>query len=135
MNIDAKDTMLGRVASYAAKQALNGENVVIFNCELAMISGKRYNIMERYHKKVERGDPFHGAFYPRVPREFFRRTIRGMLPYAQPRGREAYKRIKCFVGMPERFKNEKMEIVEKANIKKIKNIVCMSVKELCRSLK
>ena len=45
--IDGANATLGRLASYAAKQALNGENINIFNCELAMISGKRYNIMER----------------------------------------------------------------------------------------
>lgn len=135
MNIDAKNLLLGRIASFAAKQALLGENINIVNCELAVISGKRQDILERYYEKHERGDPFHGAYFPRIPRNLVRRTIRGMLPYAQPRGRDAYKRIKCYSGIPESLKNEKLETIEKAHAKKIKSISYISVKELCRGLK
>ncbi len=135
MNIDAKDLILGRLASFAAKQALLRENINIVNCELAVISGRKKDILKKYQVKAERGDPFHGPYFPRISRELVRRTIRGMLPYAQPRGREAYKRIKCYTGTPEKIKSEKIETIEKANVKKIKNIAYTSVKELCKGLK
>ncbi len=135
MNIDAKNLLLGRLASFVAKQVLLGENVNVVNCELAMISGKKKNILDRYKQKVQRGDPHHGPFFPRIPRDLVRRTIRGMLPWRQSRGREAYKRLRCFVGMPERFKNEKFEEIKKAGVTKIQDTSFTSVKELCKNLK
>jgi ribosomal protein L13 len=43
-----------------------------------------------------------------------KRTIRGMIPYQKPRGRAAYKRLRCHVGIPEELKKEKAEIFEEA---------------------
>lgn len=133
MNIDAKNLVLGRVCAYAAKQALLGENVNVVNCELAVISGKRNMILNRYRRKVERGDPHHGPFFPRNVRDLVRRTIRGMLPWRQARGREAYKRVKCFLRVPEKYKE--LETIENANVKRIKNTSYITVKELSESLK
>lgn len=135
MNIDAKNLLLGRVASFAAKQVLLGEKVNIVNCELAVISGKKNNILKRYEAKIQRGDPHHGPFFPRTPKHLVRRTIRGMLPWGQARGREAYKRLKCFTGIPERFQNEKFEDIKDINVKKIRDTSYISVKRLCEDLK
>ena len=135
MNIDAKNLILGRLCTFAAKQVLLGENVNVFNCEQAVVSGKKKMIIKRYKQKVERGDPHHGPFIPKVPDKLVRRTIRGMLPWKQTRGREAYKKVMCYRGIPEKFKDEKMETVEKANIKKITDTNFMSMKELCERLK
>lgn len=135
MNIDAKNMILGRLAAFAAKQALQGKEINIFNCESAIISGKKKDILRRYKMKMERGHPYHGPFYPRTANRLVRRTIRGMLPFKQARGVEAYKRIKCFIGVPEEFKKEKMEDVKGANAEKLKDIGYINVRELCRDLK
>ena len=37
---------------------------------------------------------------PILPDDILRRTIRKMLPYKKPKGREAFKRVKVFVGNP-----------------------------------
>ena len=42
--IDGTDATLGRLASYAAKQALQGEEIVVLNCEKVIITGKRKSI-------------------------------------------------------------------------------------------
>ena len=39
--IDADNLILGRMATTAAKSALAGENVVIVNCEKAIVTGKK----------------------------------------------------------------------------------------------
>ena len=135
MNINSNNLILGRMAAFTAKQLLLGEKVNIINCELAVISGKRKNILERYYKRYERGDPHHGPYFPRNPRDLVRRTIRGMLPWQQSRGREAFKRLRCYVGMPERFKKEKVEDLKKMNVSKISGTGFISVKELCKELK
>ena len=41
MLIDSKNIILGRLASFAAKHALLGENVDIVNCESAVITGNK----------------------------------------------------------------------------------------------
>ena len=38
--IDAKGHLVGRMASYVAKQIQQGQKVVIVRCESALISGK-----------------------------------------------------------------------------------------------
>ena len=118
------------MAALAAKQALLGEPVNVYNSDLVVISGKKKDILKRYEAKVRRGDPHHGPYFPRVPRLIVRRTIRGMLPFKQARGRDAYKLVKCFSGA-----GEKMETIERANVKKIHNTNYMTVKELCKHLK
>ena len=64
-----------------------------------------------------------------------RRMIRGMLPHKQGKGKLALKRIKCYKGIPEEFKNKKLETIEKANIAKIQNLRYLSIGQICQSLK
>ena len=46
--VDAKDSILGRVAAYVAKQALKGEEVAVVNCNKIIISGKKKSIKEEF---------------------------------------------------------------------------------------
>ena len=41
--IDGKNTVLGRLASFAAKEALKGEEIVVLNCEQVIITGNKKN--------------------------------------------------------------------------------------------
>ena len=135
MIIDAKNLIAGRVGGYAAKKALLGEEVSIVNAELAVITGNKKNILGKYKAQDDRGEPFHGPFLPKLPDRFFRRIIRGMLPYKLGRGKDAFKRIKCYTGIPEEFKDKKMETIEKAHFKKIKKLKYLTIGELCKLLK
>ena len=49
--IDGKGARLGRLASYAAKEALKGEEITILNCEQIIISGNKKNIEQSFHEK------------------------------------------------------------------------------------
>ena len=135
MIIDAKDLIAGRIATVAAKKALLGEEVSIVNAELAVITGRKKNIMEKYKARANRGNPHHGPFQPKTPDKMLRRMIRGMLPHKQGKGKLALKRIKCYKGIPEEFKNKKLETIEKANIAKIQNLRYLSIGQICQSLK
>ena len=53
MIIDASGTMLGRLASYAAKQVLNGNEIVIVNAEKAVISGRKQRIINDFKQRLE----------------------------------------------------------------------------------
>ena len=123
--IDAKDTILGRLASYAAKRALEGEEVKIVNAEYIVISGNKENIISKYRDRVERGDRYKGPFYPRMPDRIVRRAIRGMLPYKKDRGRKAFKRVMVYLGVPDDLKNEeftKLKGILKEDLKDMKYI-------------
>ena len=45
MIIDANNLILGRMATFIAKQALLGEDIKIVNCEKAVITGDRKEIL------------------------------------------------------------------------------------------
>lgn len=119
---DAENQILGRIATRIAKDLLNGYKVYVFNAEKAVISGDPKFIIEKYLQRRRRGDPIKGPFYPRYPDRIFRRTIRGMLPYKKDKGRKAYKRLKVFIGIPEEFKNKKIDLIklDDADVKKLK---------------
>ncbi|MEM4259933.1 MAG: 50S ribosomal protein L13 [Candidatus Woesearchaeota archaeon] len=137
MIIDATNQVLGRLSSIAAKKALLGEEVIIINCENAVITGNRENILNNYKRKRSLGT-FKGPFYSRMPDRFVRRTIRGMLPYKQSKGRDAFKRIKTFIGVPDEYKNKinSKEIfkTENADIKKLSSFKFITVNEVCKML-
>ena len=134
MIIDATDLILGRLAAFAAKQALLGEKVDIINTERVVISGTKSQILEKYKTKMSRGIPAKGPFIPRLPDRFVKRVIRGMLPYKQEKGRKAFKRIKCYIGFPDELKNEKPVLVEGAHLSKLPHYNYLSVKEICKIL-
>ena len=134
MIIDAKDLILGRLATVAAKKALLGEKIDIINAEEAAISGGKKWIIGHYVQTRDRGIPLKGPYMQRLPDKFVKRAIRGMLPYKQEKGRNAYKKIKCHIGVPEELKGQKAETLAEANINKLPNVKFIKVKELCKLL-
>ena len=106
--IDAENATLGRLASYVAKQALLGKRIVIVNSEKAIITGNRKSIIEDYMQKRRRhGTSQKGPIFQTSAERILKRTIRGMLPHREGRGREALKRIKCYKGIPSEYVNVK----------------------------
>ena len=134
MIIDATDLILGRMASLAAKKALLGEKIEIINCEKAVLSGSKAEVIQKFKKRQQRGDTFKGPFYPRKPNMFVRRTIRGMLPYKRPKGRDALKRVKCYLGMPNDVKPEDLKTIETANGARLKAPKYITVEDLSKYL-
>ncbi len=132
MIIDASDSILGRVCTVAAKTALKGEEVIVVNCEKAVITGRKKDIVSKYMQRFELGQPTQGPFFPRRPDMFVRRVIRGMLPRKRARGREAYKKVKCFMDMPVGLDQKDIKTIEEASIARSSTMNFMTVKELCR---
>lgn len=134
VNIDATDLILGRLATFTAKKALEGENVNIFNAEKAIITGNKKAIFSGYKQLRDIGRPEKGPFFPRKTELLVKRAIRGMLPHKRERGITALKKVKIYVGVPEKFKNQKLETIEKINVKKIKIPKFVNVGELSKWL-
>ena len=108
--LDGTNAILGRLASYAAKQALLGKEVAVVNCEKLVISGNRKIILENYREvRAKGGSSQKGPYFPTQPARIMKRTIRGMLSYKEGRGAAALKKIKCYEGLPKEFAEFKKE--------------------------
>lgn len=114
--IDATGAAIGRLATFAAKQSLLGKKIFIINCDEAVITGKQHAILAFYKVKFARGGYSQkGPYFSKDPGKILRRTIRGMLPWNINRGREAYRKIKCFNEAPEEYsKSEKIVTFKRA---------------------
>lgn len=117
--INAEDLILGRMASIIAKRLLTGEEIIVVNAEKAVISGKKKSKVMEAKEFLEVGHPKKGPFHYRRPDRILRRTVRGMLPYKQPKGKQAYKRLKVFIGIPEELEGKEMESLPEAQAKKL----------------
>lgn len=117
--IDAKGHILGRLSSKIAKRLINGENIVIINAEKAVITGQRSMNLNKYVEKSERGSQESGPYFPRHPESIFKRTVRGMLPWKSRRGREAFKRLKVFIDVPEELRDMQFEYIDDALMEKV----------------
>ena len=73
--IDATNGTLGRLCSFAAKQALLGKEVIIVNCNEVVITGSRKNILNHYtERRAIGGTSLKGPFYPKIPERIVKRT-------------------------------------------------------------
>ena len=118
--VNADGLILGRMASVVAKKLLNGEKVVIVNAEKAVISGKRKSKVAEAKEFLEVGAPRQGPFHYRRPDRILRKTVRGMLPFKQPKGKTALKRLKVFISVPEDLKDQPLVSIEEAQAAKLK---------------
>jgi large subunit ribosomal protein L13 len=118
--VNAEGLVLGRMCSKIAKRLLNGEQIIIVNAEKAIISGKKKSKVAEAKQFLEVGAPERGPFHSRRPDRIVRKTVRGMVPWPQPKGKNAYKRLKVFMGIPKELKDQKMETVEQASAAKLK---------------
>lgn len=135
MIIDGSNTILGRLAAHAAKQALLGEKVDIVNCDKVVVSGNKYNTYAHYRQKLARGTPRKGVFITRSPDRIVKRTVRGMVPYKQAKGLEAFKRVMCYNGVPASFQGQKMETIKSAHVSKLPNLRFTSVGNIVAELR
>ncbi|MDD1765382.1 MAG: 50S ribosomal protein L13 [Methanomassiliicoccales archaeon] len=112
--IDADGHVMGRLSSKVAERLLKGEEVIIVNAERAIITGKREMVFAEYKQRKDRGKIMRGPFYPRRADLILKKSVKGMIPFKTSTGREAYKRLKVYVGIPKEYSSAKLEKVEVA---------------------
>jgi len=124
--IDAEGAILGRMATFAAKEALKGSKIIVVNADKAIITGNRHALQEVYLNKRQRGGTSQkGPYFSRTPDRIVRKTIRGMLPWEKTTGIEAYKRVLCYIGVPQEYATK-----EKLSFKKNVTVPHVTVGEL-----
>ncbi|PSP99355.1 50S ribosomal protein L13 [Halobacteriales archaeon QS_5_70_17] len=124
--VDARDCILGRVASQVAQRALDGERVAVVNAERAVVTGREEDVLSTYRKRVEVGSD-SGPYYPKRPDGIFKRAIRGMLPYKTDDGREAFANVRTYVGNPY---DGDAEVLEGTSLDRLSNIKFVSLGEI-----
>ena len=132
--VDARDCILGRVASEVAQRALEGERVAIVNAEDAVITGDKDDVFETYRTRIQLGSD-RGPNYPRRPDTIFKRSVRGMLPYKKKRGREAFENVRVYVGNPyENDDDREAEVLEGTSLDRLSNIRFVHLGEVSEQL-
>jgi large subunit ribosomal protein L13 len=129
--VDARDCILGRVASKVAQRALDGESVAVVNAERAVITGSEDDILAKFQKRRDVGSD-RGPYYPKRPDGIFKRSIRGMLPHKKPRGREALESVRVYVGNP--YEDDDATILEGTSLDRLSNIKFVSLGDVSDSL-
>lgn len=129
--IDGNGAIFGRVCSIAAKIALEGNEVIIVNSDKLIITGNKSDIIYKYDRLRKKGGfSQKGPQISRVPHMMLKRSIRGMLPdFRRGYGKNTFRNIKCYSGVPKELINEKKLII--GNEKKLKFI---ELKELLNKI-
>lgn len=120
---------MGRLASYVAKQAMQGEEISVVNCSNIIITGNKKFIKEKFEESRRRvGTRQIGPKVSKSPEKIFKRAIRGMLSdYRRGRGKEAWRKIKCYSTIPKELNNAEIIQLKKPN--KIKSIEVKEINE------
>jgi large subunit ribosomal protein L13 len=114
--VDGTGAVLGRLASFVAKEALKGEEFVIVNCEKIIITGNRKMVEREFaEKRTKIGSGQKGPKVSRTSEKIVKRALRGMLPnHRKGRGKETLKKIKCYTGVPKEFEESKKILAGRA---------------------
>jgi large subunit ribosomal protein L13 len=100
--IDGKGISMGRLASHVAKDLLKGAEIAVINCDQVIITGNQKTTEREFKEKRSRfGHSQKGPKHPATSEKIVKRSIRGMLPdFRMGRGKEAFKRVKCYSSIP-----------------------------------
>ena len=127
--VDAQDCILGRVASQVAERTLDGERIAVVNAERAVITGSEEQLTEKFLERRAHGSD-RGPRYPKRPDRIFKRSIRGMLPYKRPHGREALENVRVYVGNP----YDEADRLEDTSLDRLSNIRFVTLGDISESL-
>jgi large subunit ribosomal protein L13 len=128
--VDARDCILGRVASNVAQRALDGDAVAVVNAERAVVTGDDEDVIETFRERANLGSD-RGPNYPTRPDGILKRSVRGMLPHKSQRGREALSRVRVYLGNPDDWDGE---VVEGTSLDRLSNIKFVHLGEVADQL-
>ena len=123
--VDGRGHLLGRLASYVAKQLLSGSRIVVVRAESINISGSLFRNRTKFNEFLRKRrvhNPRIGFVHYRSPSRIFWRVVRGMLPRFTARGAAALGKLKVFEGVPSPYDVQKKHVVPDAlKIVRLKN--------------
>ena len=117
MYIDATGHVAGRLCSVVAHEIIRGKHVVVLNAEKAIITGNRSSVVEQWKQRLELGskvNPINGPLHPRRPDNILWRMVRGMVPKTKTKGELGLKRLRVYMGVPEKYSGVTTSKVDQA---------------------
>ncbi len=134
--VDATNLILGRMASYVARMALDGKHVVVLNAERAVISGTKARVVARAKSKLKTrtlASQHKAPTHPRRPDTYVRRVVRGMLPWKKARGKEAFRRVRVFIGTPSDYQGRSVVRIGDADASRLR-VPYVTVQQLAEEI-
>jgi large subunit ribosomal protein L13 len=93
---DAKNKILGRLASVIAKELIKGQKVVVFNVKFVLQTGTLTFLKNKYLTLLDVGTERKGPFFKRSAQGYFKKAIGGMLPIAKGPGKQYLKNLTIY---------------------------------------
>lgn len=134
--VDATNLILGRMATHVARMALDGKRVVVLNAERAVISGTKARVVSRAKIKLKTrtlASQHKAPTHPRRPDNYVRRVVRGMLPWKKTKGKEAFRRVKVFIGTPSDYQGKSALTIRDADASKLR-VPYVTVQQLAEEI-
>lgn len=134
--IDGTDLRLGRMATRVAKHLMNGDKIVIVNVEKVVLSGSRSSALTKYARWMSlltyKNPEKVGPKQHRSPDRLVHSAVKNMLPKS-PSGKEALKRLKVYIGVPEELQEKKFHQLDEAHVKHLRGPY-VRLEEISKSL-
>ncbi|MEM0120962.1 MAG: 50S ribosomal protein L13 [Thermoprotei archaeon] len=109
--LDGEGQILGRLASIVAKSLLNGNKVIVVNADKLVLKGSWLSIEKEWQARLALKSAINPFRYsPKRyirPDMYFKRVVRGMLPWRKPKGKQALRRLRVYIGIPKHLENVK----------------------------
>ncbi len=124
------------MATYVAKRALEGKRIIIVNAEQAVISGTKARVVARAKTKLKTrtlANQEKAPTHPRRPDNYVRRVVRGMLPWKKSRGKDAFRRVRVFIGTPSDYQGKPSVKLDDANASRLR-VPYVSVAQLAQEI-
>ena len=115
--IDGRGHLLGRLASYVAKDLLRGQRIVVVRCEEILKSASLFRSWIYRREQLARHintNHRRGFKHYKAPSRIFWKVTRGMLPHKFALGAAALGRLRVFEGIPFPYDHKKRVVVPDA---------------------
>ncbi len=135
MIINGENKILGRLATHITQELLQGKTVDIVNAEKIVMTGTLIYQAKKMKQKLDsniKSNPYKGPKYSRMPDKIIKRAVKGMLPSKSKSTEAAMRRLKVYIGLPEKFEGTEFADVSKAESKATKKV--FSIGELSKTL-
>lgn len=118
--IDGTDHVVGKLAAFVAKKALEGYTIHVLCSEKMVFTGPMHRHVAMYKSYLNKRNvtnPARGAFHYKEPSKYFRKVFRNMACRKTVRGKSAASRIFVYEGIPKQFEGVERLMVPKAHRK------------------
>lgn len=118
--VNAQGHVAGKLATFVAKNILEGQKVIVINTEYLVLTGpieRSVGKFTRYLNKRRLTKPENGQKHHRSPSMFFRRIVRRMVPKRIVRGQKALTLLSTYESCPDDLIHSKWVVCPKALLK------------------